>query len=327
MTQGGCPWTAVSLSSDLVVTGPASGTGSATVTYAVAPYGGTTPRRLTLRVAGRDFTITQAGTVVPVLDLNRDGYLDFLWHHQGDGRISGWLMNGTTLADGTLLTPGQVPDTNWKAVGTGDLDGDGQFDIVWQNIADGRTSAWLMNGLTMREGTLFSIPQVPDTNWRICSVGDLNGDGRADLIWQHRGEGWISAWLMNGVTVLSGILLTPSQVPDTEWWIVGSADFDRNGSRDLVWHHQGDGRIAIWFMNGTTLIDGTLTNPAQVPDLTWKIRAVGDLNGDGYPDFIWQNTADGRISAWLMRGLNLIDGTLLSPSVVPDTNWQVVGPR
>jgi hypothetical protein len=43
------------------------------------------------------------------------------------------------LVDGTLLTPDQVPDTNWKAVGTGDQDGDGQFDIVWQNIADGRT--------------------------------------------------------------------------------------------------------------------------------------------------------------------------------------------
>ncbi len=264
---------------------------------------------------------------MPVLDLNGDGRLDFLWHHQGDGRLSGWLMNSTTLADGTLLSPGQVPDTNWKAVGTGDLDGDGKMDIVWQNIADGRTAVWLMNGLVQREGTLFSIPVVPDTNWRICSVGDLNGDGRADLIWQHRGDGRIAAWLMNGVNVISGELITPSQVPDTNWWIVGSADFDRNGSRDLVWHHQGDGRIAIWLMNGTTQIGGALTNPGQVPDTAWKIRAIGDLNTDGYPDLIWQHAVDGRLSAWLMNGLNVIDGTLLSPSSVADTKWHIVGPR
>ena len=73
--------------------------------------------------------------------------------------------NGTRRT--ALLTPGQVPDTNWKAVGTGDLDGDGQFDIVWQNIADGRTSAWLMRGLNLIDGTLLSPSVVPDTNWQV----------------------------------------------------------------------------------------------------------------------------------------------------------------
>jgi hypothetical protein len=261
------------------------------------------------------------------LDINIDGHADLFWHHQGDGRISGWLMNGTTLAAGTLTTPSQVADTNWKIVGTGDLDGDGQFDLVWQNIADGRVSAWLMNGLTQREGTLFSIPQVADTNWRIRSVGDLNGDGRADLFWQHQGDGRVSVWLMNGTQVVDGTLLSPSQVPDTNWKIVGTADFDGNGSRDLVWHHQGDGRIAVWFMNGTSLLAGTATNPGQVADTTWKIRAVGDMNADGRPDLIWQNSADGRISVWLMNGLNVLSGLLLTPSQVADTNWHIVGPR
>jgi len=261
------------------------------------------------------------------LDINSDGHADLFWHHQGDGRISGWLMNGTTLAAGTLTTPSQVADTNWKIVGAGDLDGDGQFDLVWQNIADGRVSAWLMDGLTQRAGTLFSIPQVADTNWRIRSVGDLNGDGRADLFWQHQGDGRVSVWLMNGTQVIDGTLLSPSQVPDTNWKIVGTADFDGNGSRDLVWHHQGDGRIAVWFMNGTSLLAGTATTPGQVADTSWKIRAVGDMNADGRPDLIWQNTVDGRISVWLMNGLNLLSGILLTPSQVADTNWHIVGPR
>ena len=80
-------------------------------------------------------------------------------------------------------------------------------------------------------------------------------------------------------------------------------------------------------MIGTTLMSGTLTSPGQVPDTNWKIRAVGDLNTDGKPDLIWQHIVDGRISVWLMNGLTLIDGTLLSPSQVADTNWHIVGPR
>jgi subtilisin family serine protease len=327
LTEVGCSWIAESLTAAVAIIGGGTGSGNGNVTYSVAPNPGHAPRSLTLRIAGLAFIVVQRGTASPALDLNGDGRLDFLWHHQTDGRISGWVMNGTQLADGTLLTPGQVSDTSWQVAGAGDLNGDGHTDIVWQNIADGRTSAWLMNGLQMTEGTLFSIPQVADTNWRIRSVGDLNGDGRADLFWQHRGDGRISVWLMDGVNVIAGTLLSPSQVADTNWKIVGTADFDGNGSRDLVWHHQADGRIAVWLMNGTTLVSGTLTSPGQVADTNWKIRAVGDLNTDGKPDLIWQHIADGRISVWLMDGLTLVSGTLLTPSEVPDTNWHIVGPR
>jgi hypothetical protein len=236
-------------------------------------------------------------------------------------------MNGTDMIAGALLSPPQVSDINWKVAGAGDLDGDGQFDLVWQNVADGRVSGWLMNGLTVRLWGLFSYPQVADTGWRIRAVGDLNGDGKADLFWQHQGDGRISAWLMDGLTVVAFTMLNPSAVADLNWKIVGAADFDGDGSRDLVWHHQSDGRISVWFMNGTSVMSWWLMNPSQVADLTWRIRGVGDLNNDGHPDLLWQNTWDGRISVWLMNGLNLIEGRLLNPSAVPDTNWHVVGPR
>ena len=40
---------------------------------------------------------------------------------------------------------------------------------------------------------------VPTAAWVIKGVGDLNGDGQADLVWRNTADGSVAAWLMNGV--------------------------------------------------------------------------------------------------------------------------------
>jgi hypothetical protein len=236
-------------------------------------------------------------------------------------------MNGPTLLSATMLPYG-LSLLPFRLVATGDFDADGASDFVWQEtwVSLAGTHVRICTASCGYVDNVLVSWSVADKQWNIRAVGDLNNDGRPDLIWQHE-DGSIATWLLNGVNMLSGTLLSPSQVADTDWRIVGVADFDRDGRQDLVWHHQADGRIAVWFMNGTTQISGTLTNPGQVLDTTWKVRTVGDLNTDGYPDLLWQNIADGRVAVWLMRGLDLIEGTLLSPPLVADLNWQIVGAR
>ena len=57
----GCAWTAASNVSWLSVTAGASGTGGGSVTFSAAAYTGTTTRTGTLTIAGKTFTVTQAG--------------------------------------------------------------------------------------------------------------------------------------------------------------------------------------------------------------------------------------------------------------------------
>ena len=113
-------------------------------------------------------------------------------------------------------------------------------------------------------------------------------------------QGLISVWLMNGTTAVEGRLLTPGNVADTDWRIVGSGDFNRDGYADLVWQHRVSGQASVWFMNGTTRISVLLT-PAVV-DTNWQILAVTDLDSDGQPDLVWQNVSTGYLAAWLMNG-------------------------
>ena len=41
------------------------------------------------------------------------------------------------------------PGPTWHAIGTGDFDGDGHSDILWQNASTGQASIWEMDGNTL----------------------------------------------------------------------------------------------------------------------------------------------------------------------------------
>ena len=38
-------------------------------------------------------------------------------------------------------------------------------------------------------------------DWTIAGIGDVDGDGKADLVWRHTSIGDVGGWLMNGLTL------------------------------------------------------------------------------------------------------------------------------
>jgi hypothetical protein len=119
--------------------------------------------------------------------------------------------------------------------------------------------------------------------------------------------------------------LLPLAVADTAWHIVGTGDFDRDGRRDLFWRHQIGGELAVWLMDGTSVLDGRLL--PFVVDPVWHIRAIADVDGNWSLDLIWQRDGSGQPSVWLMDGLTLLSGGTLGTSVNVDSTWRVVGPK
>jgi hypothetical protein len=315
----GCPWT-VESSASFLTTQPTGGFGLTVVEFSVAPNFTSRSRHATVRVADQSFTVSQ-GRGMPIVDFNRDGFFDLLWHNRADGRIATWLMNGTQSFVGVSFTTSQVTDTNWELVGSGDLNADGHSDLVWQNKADGRISAWLMAGLQKYDAALLSIPQVSDLDWKVRAVADVNGDGRADIFWQHQTQGLVGVWLMNGFTVLDGSLVQAPVISDSKWRLVGVIAARLDDGIDLHWQHDGDGRLAVWRVSNMTIQSGFVTT--VVHDTGWKIRAVGDFDRNGISDYIWRHDVDGRLSVWLVQSM----GHTLELGAVPDTNWELVGPR
>jgi hypothetical protein len=282
----------------------------------------------------RDGAVTVAGTVVTITqrrrvgqaDINQDGRADLFWQNVADGKLATWYLDGWNVLGTGYLDISGVADLNWHVVGSGDLDGDGRADIVWQHQTQGWIAVWILHGTYVFNTQFMSINQVPDLNWQIKGVDDINGDGRADLIWQHKTEGWVAAWLMDGAQVLSTQFLSIDRVTDTDWQIVGAGDANGDGYADLIWQHQTGGWLAVWFMRGTNVLGTNFLSVNRTIDMNWRIRGVGDVDADNYADIIWQNDATGGLGVWMLNGSTVINQRVLSIDRVSDLNWFIVGP-
>ncbi len=248
-----------------------------------------------------------------------------LWQNLANGSLEAWYLQGPAVMAKLPLGISRVEDLNWRVVGTGDLNGDGMPDIVWQHVVDGWLAVWLMKGNAVLRTELLSIDRVADVNWTIQAVGDIDRDGRADLIWRHRTAGWIAAWLMSGSQVLSTKDLSINRLADTDWEIVGAGDTNGDRAADIVWQHRTQGWLAVWYLNGTQVVGTQLLSIPRMPDPAWHIRGVGDCTGDGLADLLWQNDTSGGLALWSLNGVT-VTGTwnLSSPRV--DINWRIVGP-
>ena len=138
----------------------------------------------------------------------------------------------------------------------------------------------------------------PSADWSVQGVGDFNGDGIADILWQRASTGEVVIWFMNGASVASSVNL-PS-VPG--WTVVGVGDFDGDGKADILWQNQATGSDVIWLMNATGIIGS-----GGLGDLgtQWSVAGIGDFNGDGDADVLWQNNATGQLVVWLMNGTTI----------------------
>jgi hypothetical protein len=143
--------------------------------------------------------------------------------------------------------------------------------------------------------------------------GDFNGDGKADILWRHRG-GALYVWFMSG-TSLTGSSFLPT-IP-LNWQIQGVGDFDGDGKADILWRELGSGATYLWLMNGAIIAVQGYTG-AQT-DSSWQIQGVGDFDGNGKADILWRHTG-GALYLWFMSGTSVVSQSFVNPI----TNlWQV----
>ncbi len=219
---------------------------------------------------------------------------------------------GMRLGSCALMLVAWLALPGMSSAASGDFNGDGTSDIVWQD-STGLVDIWLMNGTAIANS---GSPGNPGTAWTIQGVGDFNGDGKADILWQNSITSQIVIWLMNGTAIST--TGTPGS-PGPDWSVQGIGDFNGDGMADIVWKSSSTGQVVIWLMNGTTI---TSSGIAGGPGGAWSIVGVGDFNGDHKSDLLWQNGLTGEVVVWLMNGTAIAS---TGSSGGPNSQWSVQG--
>jgi hypothetical protein len=95
------------------------------------------------------------------------------------------------------------------------------------------------------------------------------------------------------------------------------------GTTEVVWQDPVSGFSQTWFLGGaqgTTLMGAATITTHNI----WRIAAMADFNGDGYPDLVWQDSVSGDSQIWFMGGPQGI--TLLEAVTFSGPNpWRIVG--
>src|SRR5437867_1416208 len=147
------------------------------------------------------------------------------------------------------------PDPTWKTFTLADVNGDGRADVVYLN----GTNDWAAAAVSLSRGdgtygplvtSLIDDPtradNYPDPTWKTFTLADVNGDGRADVVY------------LNG----------------TNDWAAAAVSLSR-----------GDGTYGPLV---TSLIDDP-SLAARCPAALWKTFTLADVNGDGRADVVYLN--------------------------------------
>lgn len=235
-----------------------------------------------------------AGLVV-ALKLSKEGLYDFL-----SGPVWRKWEGGDRWQQGYILGP-DVNDN--KSVLPTDLDMDGQPDLVLLPTTGQDVRLYYGPFLSMRvvadELSKF-VTLAPPEPVTAVAVGDLNGDGRPDVV-ASTGFGPDAAkrkifiWYQNAPIDFAK-KAAPSATIAGVCGSVDIADVNKDGLADLIVAEAGDTKVHIFLQKKDKPFAATLKEADETINVGGNHRlVVADLNGDGYPDLLHDDAATIRV--------------------------------
>lgn len=248
---------------------------------------------------------TVDGQYLAVLDVDRDGVKDVF--------AQSWSFGGGVyLGDGrTGMRQAQLLDTGaWgsNSLRSGDLTGDGIADVLLASPQGEQLGFWVYPGLAaggLGAPVFHEVRSFPVDGPEAATIGDFNGDGRADVALAH---GWSKPDALialrfqgTGGSLAQELLIPVQDSPDALF----TADIDGNGLDDIVVSHGSSNSVGYLLQSATGFGREVLV---PLPATEWAITrsdglAVGDVNADRCPDIV---VASGMNDLMILHGRNCI---------------------
>ncbi|WP_027344377.1 N-acetylmuramoyl-L-alanine amidase [Hamadaea tsunoensis] len=217
-------------------------------------------------------------------DFNGDGKDDIITFNQGSlNDVYVATSNGSSFV-GTSVKWNDYFGLTGEKLLTGDFNGDGKDDIVtFTGGTLGDVYVGLSTGSSFAGGAKWHDWFSPGTE--IPAVGDVNGDGKDDIItFTHDGLGDVYVALSTGTGFGAGVKWNDWFAPAGETPAVG--DVNGDGKADIITFTQGDAAtgadVYVGLSNGSSFAGGVKWH--DLFSVGNELPRVGDFNGDGKAD-------------------------------------------
>ncbi len=186
-----------------------------------------------------------------------------------------------------------------------DLDGDGKLDVIVAE-STGLVIELFRNTSTVGVLSTSSLTGgaylTPDDAPQSVVVGDIDGDGKPDIVCGDNGTNKISVFRNRNIPGYVGSFDNRVDFPTTNNFTsqVAVGDIDGDGKQDIVVTYQAGNIISV-FQNAA--ISGTITTTSLAPKVDIPtssnpyIATLGDIDGDGKPDIAF-STINGISVFW-----------------------------
>jgi hypothetical protein len=199
--------------------------------------------------------------VVGVADVNGDRRADVVIQNTADGEVRAYMMDGTTIQSNASLVGPAGSNWTWRVKAVADIDGNGSADVILQS-ANGAIIVHTTSSASNTTVTVSAAATVSAANqgWDVVGTGDLDGDGRADVILQNANTGQIYGYTLSGSTITASRSIGAGS--NFGWRVRFVGDTNGDGRADIVMQHSS-GSVYLFQMNGLTVSgSGFLLNPA-----------------------------------------------------------------
>ncbi len=234
---------------------------------------------------------------VALADMDGDGDLDLVLANRGEA--CEWYENQAgSFAAEAAWTAGQIDSSSCLAIG--DVDGDGSLDLVSGNV--GRSARPLTLYRNGSRGLELTPSWASRQTWnaRAVALGDVDGDGRLDLVCGTDDQG-VALYRNDGGVFAPEPIWTAGSERFVESLALG--DVDGDADLDLVVGRMDQGN-ALYLNTGDGFADlPDWRSPAT--DRTWSV-VLADVNGDGALDLLCGNSQQSQ-TLYLNAGVVLAE--------------------
>jgi len=279
---------------DLTATADFSGDGRADLLLTDSTCCGSSEPLMRIADGSGGFTETRLERMTSFLgtgDVDGDGKADILLLTGSNLKLGYWIMDGAVPVRKAANLPMPL---GYLLVATGDFNGDGRVDLLWKATNNRKMV------MSIGDGQTFATVAVRDhaAGWEPWGAGDVDGDGRSDVLMVHPASRWFAYWTMDGATPVrySPVFPLPGgESLPSRFGPVTAGDYNGDGKIDLVHSRQRDRSLVMWLGDGSGFTEYAMQRHAAGWRVTRAFTTPGapvqpyvehDINGDGRSDLL-----------------------------------------